>query len=290
MQPFQLILALVLALMMFAVALHLRVADFALVARMPRAIAAGLIPQFILLPVATWALTMMLDLPANIELAMLLVAACPGGNVSNVVTHFAKGNAALSVTLTAIASAAAVVMLPLNFAWTAAANPETAKLLVALAVDQQLLWLNLMAMLGLPMVLGLWLGAKRPHIADRLKKPLARLALAMLFVFVVAGLVGQRQLLTLALLPTFALVVAHNLLGLGVGWLSARGFRVGWAERRTITIEVGMQNSALALAVIASQFQNDLGMVVIASLWGVWHIVSGLILAAVWRRHTPNNP
>ena len=290
MQPFQLILALVLALMMFAVALHLRVADFALVARMPRAIAAGLIPQFILLPVATWALTMMLDLQANIELAMLLVAACPGGNVSNVVTHFAKGNAALSVTLTAIASAAAVVMLPLNFAWTAAANPETAKLLVALAVDQQLLWLNLMAMLGLPMVLGLWLGAKRPHIADRLKKPLARLALAMLFVFVVAGLVGQRQLLTLALLPTFALVVAHNLLGLCVGWLSARGFRVGWAERRTITIEVGMQNSALALAVIASQFQNDLGMVVIASLWGVWHIVSGLLLAAVWRRHTPNNP
>jgi len=124
-----------------------------------------------MLPAATWALTMVLDLPANIELAMLLVATCPGGNVSNVVTHFAKGNAALSVTLTAMASAAAVVMLPLNFAWTAAANPETAQLLVALAVDQQLLWINLMAMLGIPMVLGLWLGAKRPYIAVRLKKP-----------------------------------------------------------------------------------------------------------------------
>ena len=288
MTPFQLILSLVLALMMFAVALHLRWADFALVARMPRAVAAGLIPQFLLLPAATWALTMVLDLPANVELAMLLVAACPGGNVSNVVTHFARGNAALSVTLTAVASAAAVVMLPLNFAWTAAANPDTARLLVALAVDQKLLWLNLLAMLGLPMVLGLWLGARRPQLAQRLQKPLGRMALGMLLVFIVAGLLGQRQLLTLALLPTFALVVAHNLLGLGLGWLSARLFRVGWAERRTITIEVGMQNSALALAVIASQFQNDLGMVVIASLWGIWHIVSGLLLAAVWRRHTPN--
>ena len=287
MTPFQLILSLVLALMMFAVALHLRWADFALVARMPRAVVAGLIPEFLLLPAATWALTMVLDLPANIELAMLLVAACPGGNVSNVVTHFARGNAALSVTLTAVASAAAVVMLPLNFAWTAAANPETARLLVALAVDQQLLWLNLLAMLGVPMVLGLWLGARRPQLAQRLQKPLGRMALGMLLVFIVAGLVGQRQLLTLALLPTFALVVAHNLLGLGVGWLSARLFRVGWAERRTITIEVGMQNSALALAVIASQFQNDLGMVIIASLWGIWHIVSGLLLAAVWRRQFP---
>ncbi len=290
MTPFQLILALVLALMMFAVALHLRVADFALVARMPRAVVAGLIPQFVLLPVATWALTMVLDLPANIELAMLLVAACPGGNVSNVVTHFARGNAALSVTLTAVASAAAVVMLPLNFAWTAAANPETARLLVALAVDQKLLWLNLMAMLGMPMLLGLWLGARQPKMAERLRKPLGRMALAMLFVFIIAGLVGQRQLLTLALLPTFALVVAHNLIGLCVGWLSARAFRVGWAERRTITIEVGMQNSALALAVIASQFQNDLGMVIIASLWGIWHIVSGLLLAAVWRRQFPAIP
>lgn len=290
MTPFQLILALVLALMMFAVALHLRVADFALVARMPRAVAAGLIPQFVLLPVATWALTMVLNLPANIELAMLLVAACPGGNVSNVVTHFARGNAALSVTLTAVASAAAVVMLPLNFAWMAAANPETAQLLVALAVDQKLLWLNLMAMLGLPMVLGLWLGARQPRVAERLRKPLGRMALAMLFVFIIAGLVGQRQLLTLALLPTFALVVLHNLLGLSVGWLSAWAFRVGWAERRTITIEVGMQNSALALAVIASQFQNDLGMVIIASLWGIWHIVSGLLLAGVWRRQFPAIP
>lgn len=287
MTPFQLILSLVLALMMFAVALHLRWADFALVARMPRAVVAGLIPQFLLLPAATWALTMVLDLPANVELAMLLVAACPGGNVSNVVTHFARGNAALSVTLTAVASAAAVVMLPLNFAWTAAANPETERLLVALAVDQKLLWLNLLAMLGVPMVLGLWLGARRPQLAQRLQKPLGRMALGLLLVFIVAGLVGQRQLLTLSLLPTFALVVLHNLLGLGVGWLSARLFRVGWAERRTITIEVGMQNSALALAVIASQFQNDLGMVIIASLWGIWHIVSGLLLAAVWRRQFP---
>lgn len=290
MAPFQLILASVLALMMFAVALNLRVGDFALVVRAPRTVAAGLIPQFVFLPVATWALTMVLDLPANIELAMLLVAACPGGNVSNVVTHFARGNVALSVTLTALASVAAMVMLPLNFAWMAATNPQTAALLVTLAVDTQLLMVNLVAMLGVPMVLGLWVAVRWPHIAERLKKPLARLALAFLLVFIAAGLIQQRQLLTMALLPTVALVIAHNALGLAVGWLSAWAFGVGWPERRTITIEVGMQNSALALAVIASQFNNDLGMVIIASLWGIWHIVSGLLLAAVWQRNTPITP
>ena len=97
----QLILSLVLATMVFAVALDLKLADFQRVAQAPRAIFAGLFPQFVLLPVGTWLLTLAVDLPPNIEAAMLLVAACPGGNLSNFVTHFGRGNTALSVSLTA---------------------------------------------------------------------------------------------------------------------------------------------------------------------------------------------
>lgn len=284
MAAFDLILAAILALMMFSVALNLRAADFALLLQTPRAVLAGLIPQLLLLPIATWGLTMVLDLPANVELAMMLVAACPGGNTSNIVAYFAKANAALSVTLTAISSVAAIVTLPLNFAWMAASNPNTAALLVDLAVDHQMLMVNLVVMLAIPMALGLLLGAKRPAIADRLKRPLARVSFAFLLVFIVGGLYGQRELLTLALLPTIALVIGHNLIGLALGWASAKGFGVAQADRRAITIEAGMQNSALALAIIASQFQGDIGMIVLAGLWGIWHIVSGLCLAGLWRR------
>lgn len=284
MAMFDLILAAILALMMFSVALNLRASDFSLLLRTPKAVLAGLLPQLLLLPAATWVLTMLLDLPANVELAMMLVAACPGGNTSNLVSHFARGNAALSVTLTAMSSVAAMVTLPLNFAWMAASNPNTAALLVELAVDHKMLVANLVLMLAIPMAMGLMLGAKKPYIADRLKRPLARMSFALLIVFIVGGLYGQRALLTLALLPTFALVVGHNCMGLTLGWLSAKAFGIAPVDRRAITIEVGMQNSALALAIIASQFNGDVGMVVLAGLWGIWHIISGLCLAGIWRR------
>lgn len=284
MAAFDLILAAILALMMFSVALNLRATDFALLLQTPKAVLAGLIPQLLLLPAATWALTMVLDLPANVELAMMLVAACPGGNTSNIVSHFAKANTALSVTLTAISSVAASATLPLSFALMAANNPDTASMLVELAVDYDMLIINLVVMLAIPMALGLLLGAKRPQIANRLKQPLARLSFALLIVFIVGGLYGQRELLTLALLPTIALVIGHNCMGLALGWSSATVLGLAPADRRAITIEVGMQNSALALAVIASQFGGDIGMIVLAGLWGIWHIISGLGLAGLWRR------
>lgn len=122
----QLVLSLVLATMVFAVALELRLADFARVAQSPRAVASGLLPQFVLLPLATWAATLALELPANVEAAMILVAACPGGSLSNVVTHLGRGNTALSVSISAVASVLALLLTPLNFTWMVSTNPATA--------------------------------------------------------------------------------------------------------------------------------------------------------------------
>ena len=118
----QLILSLVLATMVFSVALELRVEDFTRVAKTPRAVLCGLIPQFILLPVATWLATLVLDLPPNIEAAMILVAACPGGSLSNVVTHLGRGNSALSVSVSAVASVIALFATPFNFSWMIASK------------------------------------------------------------------------------------------------------------------------------------------------------------------------
>ncbi|MBI5277617.1 MAG: bile acid:sodium symporter family protein [Burkholderiales bacterium] len=280
----QLVLSLVLATMVFSVALELKVDDFRRVARSPRSVVCGLIPQFLLLPVGTWLATLSLDLPPNVEAAMILVACCPGGSLSNVVTHFGRGNTALSVSISAVASLIALFATPFNFSWMVASNPATAGWLRTLAIDPSDIWKSLLFLLAVPMSLGLAVGWRWPALTARIRKPLANFSLFALFAFIVLGLVRERQLLTLGLLPTLGLVVLHNASGLAFGWLAAMAMRVDERDRRAVMIEGGMQNSGLALGIIGVQFASDLGMVVIASLWGIWHIVSGMSLAFHWRR------
>ena len=279
----QIILSMVLATMVFSVALELRIEDFKRVAQTPKAVICGLIPQFLLLPVGTWLATLWLDLPPSIEAAMILVAACPGGSLSNVVTHIGRGNTALSVSISAVASTIALFATPFNFSWMIATNPETASWLKELSIDSSGIYISLLLLLGVPLSLGLLASHRLPHLTERIRKPLGHFSLIALLLFIVAGLIKERQLLTLGLLPTLLLVVLHNASGLFFGWVTSKVMGVGERDRRAIMIEGGMQNSGLALGIIAVQFNSDLGMVTLASLWGIWHIVSGMSLAYFWR-------
>ena len=280
----QLLLSLVLATMVFSVALDLKLADFQNVARAPRAVVAGLLPQFVLLPLATWLATLVLELPPSMEAAMILVACCPGGSLSNVITHLGRGNTALSVSISAVAALMALVLTPFNFAWMVATNPATAAWLKQLDIDASAIWWSLLALLALPMALGLFVGHRYFVLAARIKRPLGQFSLLALLLFIVGGLIKERQLLNAHILLPVLIVVLHNAAGLLLGWLSALAFRMPTADQRAIVIEGGMQNSGLALGIIALQFNADLGMVVIASLWGIWHIVSGLFMVMRWRR------
>ncbi len=278
------ILSLLLATMVFAVALEVKPSDFARVLQTPKSVLCGLIPQFILLPVGTWLATLWLDLPANLEVAMILVASCPGGSLSNVVTHYGRGNTALSVSISAAASLIALVATPFNFAWMVGSNPNTAQWLKVLQIDPSDIWFSLVLLLALPMSLGLVVATRLPALTARIQKPLMRFALVMLGLFIVAGVAKDRQLLNLGVLQIVALVVLHNAAGLWLGWATAKVMRVSEADRRAVMIEGGMQNAGLALGIIAVQFNSDVGMVLMASLWGIWHIVSGMTLALRWRR------
>ncbi len=280
----QLVLSLVLATMVFSVALELRINDFTRVAQQPRSVVCGLVPQFLLLPVGTWVATLVLDLPPNIEAAMILVACCPGGSLSNFVTHYGRGNTALSVSLSAVAAVMALFLTPFNFTWMVAANPATAGWLKTLEIDPSGIWWSLLALLALPMSAGLLVGHHFPALTARIRKPLGSFSLLALLAFIVAGLVRDSDRITMQNVPLLGIVILHNAAGLALGWAAAMAFRVSERDRRAVMIEGGMQNSGLALGIIAVQFNADLGMVIIASLWGIWHIVSGLSLALLWRR------
>lgn len=280
----QIILSLVLGLLVFSLALDLRLEDFRRVARAPRAVACGLLAQFALLPAATWLATLLLDLPPQIEVAMILVAVCPGGTTSSFITHLGRGNAALSVSISAAGALAALVMTPLNFGWMVSTNPVTASWLRTLSLDTSVIAYTLLALLAVPLVLGMTASARWPALTGRIRKPLARFALAALVAFIGANLVIQRHLLTLDVLPILAIVVLHNASGLLLGHWSAWALHLTEPDRRAVVIEGGMQNAGLALGIIAVQFNSDVQMVVFASLWGLWHSVSGLSLAYSWRR------
>jgi len=280
----QAILMAVLMVMVYTVSLELRAGDFRYVARHPLAVGIGLLAQFALLPGATLLLTLLLDLPPATEAAMMLVAACPGGALSNVITAYGRGNLALSLSISAVSSVLALALTPLNFSLMIAANPATAAWARSIAVDPKDLVLSLVLLLAVPMSAAMITTTRAPGLAARIRKPLARLSAIALGLFIVGAVAAQAKLFVIELGRTLPLVVLHNGLGLALGWLASRAARLASADRRAVVIEGGMQNSGLALGIIAAQFGSDLAMVAVAGLWGVWHIVSGGALAIFWRR------
>ncbi len=280
----------VLMAMVYTVSLELRAEDFRYVLRHPLAVGIGLVAQFALLPGATLLLTLLLDLPPATEAAMMLVAACPGGALSNVVTAFGRGNLALSLSISAVASVLALFLTPLNFSLMVAANPDTAAWARSIAVDPRDLVLSLVLLLAVPMSAAMITTTRAPELAARIRKPLARAAGIALGLFIVVAVATQAKLFVIELGRTLPLVVLHNGLGLALGWIAASAARLAVADRRAVVIEGGMQNSGLALGIIAAQFGSDLQMIAVAGLWGIWHIVSGGTLALLWRHRAARLP
>lgn len=276
----------ILAVMMFGVSLDLRAEDFRRIVREPKAPVIGLLAQFLLLPALTCLACWALRVEPQLALGMMLVAACPGGSFSNIMTWMARGNVAVSVSMTAVSSLAASVLTPLNFTLYAWLNPHTRALLTEISIQPLSLLLMVLLVLGVPLVLGMMIGRRFPLLTLKVEKPLRIFALLVMLVFV--GLAFSRnfeQFLEHFHL-FFWLVVAHNALALLIGYGSARLAGLPVADRRAITLEVGIQNSALGLVIIFTFFPQASGMLLIAAFWGCWHLVSGLTLAWLWSRRT----
>ncbi len=278
----------IIALMMFGVSLELRADDFRRILRAPKAPAIGMLVQFLLLPAATCGLTVLLPIDPHLALGMILVATCPSGTFSNIMTWLARGNVAVSASVTAVSSLTAGIFTPLNFALYAGLNPETRALLTTISVDPAELLAMVVLVLILPMVAGMALGKRRPHLARRLEKPLRHFSLLVLLAFVGGALVKNVEQFIEHFHLFFWLVVTLNTMALGLGYLCARLWRLSAADVRAVTLETGIHNSALGMALIFTFFPQASGMLLIAAFWGCWHLVSGLSLAWLWSRSAPD--
>ena len=274
----------ILAVVMFSVALDLRPDDFRRVAASPKALITGLFSQFLILPILTYLMVITLNPRPSIALGLILVAACPGGNISNFITHRAGGNSALSVSMTAFATVGAVLLTPINIAFWGGLYGPTREILKATAIDPLQIAITVTLMLFLPLVLGIWLNAARPATAARLHKPMQHISLGIFVAFVVLALVANWAFFLQYAWLVAGLVVLHNALALFGGFTTATLAGLSPYDRRAITIETGIQNSGLGLVLIFGFFGGLGGMAVVAAFWGVWHAISGIALAAIFNR------
>jgi len=285
----QLGLSLILAVVMFGVALGLHASDFRRVVRQPGGIALGVALQLLGLPALTWAVAGLAPSP-SVALGMMVVAACPGGNVSNFLTHVARGDAALSVSLTAVSSVLAVVATPINIVAWASLRPETAGLLSAVDLDARAFLVQTTLVLGLPLAGGMLVAARAPELADRLRGPCRAISFSALAVFVGAAVWAHRDPLLRFGGVVMPVVIAHNALALTLGYAGALVARQSVPRRRALAFEVGIQNSGLGLVVLLIHFGGLGGAALVTAGWGVWHLVSGTALALLWSRYPREAP
>ena len=278
------VLNLIIGLIMFGVALDLRWQDFARIVRSPKGPLIGLVAQFVLLPAFTFVLVLILRPTPSIGLGMILIAACPGGNVSNFLTYLAKGNTAMSVTMTAISTVVAVVLTPLNLGFWGSLNPETAAILTAIQMDATDIFETILLILGIPTALGMSCAFLLPTVARRLHQPFKIFSIVAFLTFL--GIAFSQNLdvfVNYVGWVAFAIFL-HNGLALSIGYSAAWLCGLPEADRRAISIEVGIQNSALGLALVFRYFDGLGGMALVAGWWGIWHIISGLTVASIWAR------
>jgi BASS family bile acid:Na+ symporter len=271
-------------LMMLGVALDLKLADFKRIITSPKAPAIGLGAQFVLLPAFTFLLTLVLRPSPSIALGMILIAACPGGNLSNIMTYLARGNTAISVSMTAVSTAAAVVMTPLNLSLWGRLNPATAPILREVSLSPLDVFTTIFVILGIPLCLGLLLSRIFPSLADKVRKPFRVISFLIFVTFVALALKANWQIFLRVIGLVIFVVMVHNALALSLGYFSGRLFRLEARDVRAVAIEVGIQNSALGLVLIFNFFAGLGGMAIIAAWWGIWHIISGLSVATFWSR------
>lgn len=272
-----------LAFIMFGVALGIKTKNFQELLKNPKAVITGVISQFLLLPALTFLLVWMFKPIQGLALGMILVAACPGGNVSNFFSSMSKGNVALSITLTAIASVLAAIMTPINFAfWSNLYLGDN--LLVNVEIDTFKMMKLVFGLLVIPLILGLGFAAKFPVITTKISKPIKIVSFLLLIAIIVIAFLNNLDKFLEYYHYIIVLVFVHNLVALGSGYGLSKLFGNKEQDNRTISIETGIQNSALGLVIIFTLFDGNGGMALITAWWGIWHIISGIILSLIYSR------
>ena len=282
----------VLAFVMYGVALGIKPGMFVEVFKKPKSVLVGACSQIILLPLFTFLLALALgsSISWTMAMGMILVASCPGGNISNFISSLSKANIELSVSLTAISTALAILTTPFNFWFYGNLYMDLSNIageVPQLTIPLWDVFKTIFILLGIPLTLGILTAHYLPNIAEKLKKPMQIFSILFFIAMIVLSFMGNIDAFLKCIKYIFLIVLIHNLLALLLGYGTSSAFRLNARDRRTITIETGIQNSGLGLVLllgtsIFADFPPHGGTLVITAWWGIWHIVSGLVAALLF--------
>lgn len=292
-----LIVNIILAFVMFGVALGIKTRTFKEVFTSPKSVIIGVLLQWVGLPAVTFAIALILSplITPMIALGMILVASCPGGNISNFISSLSKGNIELSVSMTAITTAMAPFVTPLNFFIWGSLYSQVISIksdIPMLVIPFMPMLEQILLLLGVPIVLGLIFSHYFPNATKKITKPAQVISILLFIGMVIVSFSQNFQLFLDNIFYVFFIVLIHNACALGTGFFGGTLAKVPKIDRRSLTIETGIQNSGLGLILLfnAAIFPPEAwhghygGMLFITAWWGIWHIISGLTVSYLFRR------
>lgn len=278
------ILNIAIGIIMFGVALGITMEDFKRLIRNPKILLVGIFSQFILLPALTFLAIIIIKPYPSFALGMMMIAACPGGNVSNFYSKMAKGNAALSVSLTAFATLVCLVMTPFNLQFWGSLYEPTNAILQTVELDPFELFKLVLLILGLPLVLGMIVNRNFPVAAAKLERILKPFSMIVFIALIIIAFYENIDIFLDYIHLVAALVIFHNIGAFIIGYYTAKGFGLEKRDVKTISMETGIQNGGLGLLLIFGFFEGLGGMALLAAFWGIWDVFSGMALGSYWGR------
>ncbi|WP_435262194.1 bile acid:sodium symporter family protein [Tenacibaculum sp. nBUS_03] len=273
-----------LAIIMFGVSLDISINDFKKLFKNPKIVLVGILSQFILLPFFTFLLVISIKPHPSFALGMILIAACPGGNVSNFFSKMAKGNTALSISLTAFATLVCIIFTPINLNLWGSLYPPTKAILKTVNLNPYQLTKLVLLILGIPLFLGMIVNHYHKKMAKKINVFLKPFSVSFFLLLIVIALYDNATIFKNHIHLVLFLVIFHNIFAYLIGYSTAKLFNLTDKDSKTISIETGIQNGGLGLLLIFSFFDGLGGMALLAAFWGVWDIFSGMLLATYWGR------
>jgi BASS family bile acid:Na+ symporter len=264
-------------IIMFGMGLTLTKNDFHRVIQYPKAVVGGLINQVVLLPLVGYALVVGFNADTNLAVGLMILAACPGGATSNLITHLAKGDTALSVTLTAISSLITIITIPLI---TAFALNHFAGVDQEVEINVPRIFGQLLIIIVIPISLGMWVKARRESFADRMERPV-KIASALVLALVILGIILKEKENIINYFEQAGLMaLALNLSTMLLGFLTAKLLRLSVAQTLTLSIETGIQNGTMAIGV-ATIALNSSAMAIPAAIYSLIMFGTGFALIVI---------
>ena len=282
------ILNIALAIIMFGVALNIKIEDFKLLIKKPKILLVGVFSQFFLLPALTFVAILIIKPHPSFALGMMMIAACPGGNISNFFSKMAKGNSALSVSLTAFATVICLLMTPLNLQFYSGLYEPTNEIIKTVQLDPIELFKLVLLILGIPIVLGMLLNHYFEEISRKIEVLLKPFSIIVFLTLIMIAFYDNIDVFLNYIHLVAGLVIFHNIGAYFIGFYTAKIFGLEKRDRKTICIETGIQNGGLGLLLIFQFFDGLGGMALLAAFWSIWDMFSGMVLAAFWGRKSIN--